>query len=96
VAGVRGRGHFFTAAAEAMRWILIEHARARARQRLGGPDRRRLALDTGEAADLAREARTEQIIALDEALRRLEGQRPRVAQVVPLRFYPAAAWGPCA
>ena len=47
-----GRGDFFTAAGEAMRWILIEHARARAREKRGGPDRRGLALDTGEAADL--------------------------------------------
>ena len=81
------RGHFFTAAAEAMRRILIEHARARAREKRGGPDRRRLTLDIGEVADLAQEEKTDQIIALDEAVRRLESQRPRVARVVHLRFY---------
>ena len=81
------RGHFFTAAAEAMRRILIEHARARAREKRGGPDQRLLTLDIGEVADLAQEEKTEQIIALDEALRRLESQRPRVARVVHLRFY---------
>ncbi len=81
------RGHFFTAAAEAMRRILIEHARARARQKRGGPAQRRLTLDIGDVADLAREENSEQIIALDDALRRLESQRPRVAQVVHLRFY---------
>ena len=81
------RGHFFTAAAEAMRRILIEHARARAREKRGGPDQRRLTLDIGEVADLAQEERTEQIIALDGALRRLESQRPRVARVLHLRFY---------
>ena len=78
------RGHFFTAAANAMRRILIEHARARAREKRGGPGQRRLTLDIGEVADLAREENTGQIIALDEALRRLESQRPRVAQVVHL------------
>ncbi len=81
------RGHFFTAAAEAMRRILIEHARARAREKRGGPDQRHLTLDIGEVADLAQEENTEQIIALDEALRRLESQKPRVARVVHLRFY---------
>ena len=50
-------------------------------------DQRRLTLDIGEVADLAQEEKTEQIIALDEALRRLESQRPRVARVVHLRFY---------
>jgi RNA polymerase sigma factor (TIGR02999 family) len=81
------RGHFFTAAAEAMRRILIEHARARAREKRGGPDQRRLTMDIGEVADLAQAEKTEQIIALDDALRRLKSQRPRVAQVVHLRFY---------
>ena len=81
------RGHFFTAAAEAMRRILIEHARARAREKRGGADQRLLTLDIGEVADLAQEEKNEQIIALDEALRRLESQRPRVARVVHLRFY---------
>jgi RNA polymerase sigma factor (TIGR02999 family) len=81
------RGHFFTAAAEAMRRILIEHARARAREKRGGPDQRRVTMDIGKVADLAQEENTEQIIALDEALRRLESQRPRVARVVHLRFY---------
>ena len=81
------RGHFFTAAARAMRRILIEHARARAREKRGGPDQRRLTLDIGEVADLAQGEKIEQILALDEALRRLEAQRPRVARVVHLRFY---------
>ena len=81
------RGHFFTAAARAMRRILIEHARARAREKRGGPDQRPLTLDIGEVADLAQEEKNEQIIALDEALCRLESQRPRVARVVHLRFY---------
>lgn len=82
----RGRGHFFVAAAEAMRRILVEHARARGRlKRAGG--RARLKLDMGTVADLAGDDKAEEIIALDAALRRLQEQRPRVAQVVQLRFF---------
>lgn len=81
------RKHFFFAAAEAMRRILIEHARGRARLKRGGPGLKRRELDFSAVADLAREDRSEEVIALDEALRRLEAERPRVAQVVHLRFY---------
>ena len=81
------RGHFFVAAAEAMRRILIEHARSRARETRGGSKRQRLTLAIGDVADLTRAEKTDEIIALDEALRRLQAQRPRVAQVVQLRFY---------
>jgi len=80
------RGHFFAAAAEAMRRILIEHARARRREKRGG-DRRRLALDIDSVVGLATDEKLEEIVALDEALRRLEEQRPRAARVVQLRFY---------
>lgn len=81
------RKQFFFAAAEAMRRILIEHARGRARLKRGGPGLKRRDLDFSAVADLAREDRSEEVIALDEALRRLEEQRPRAAQVVHLRFY---------
>jgi len=47
------RGHFFIAAAEAMRRILIEHARSNAREKRGGPQRRRLSLSIADVADLA-------------------------------------------
>lgn len=81
------RKHFFFAAAEAMRRILIDHARAKNAEKRGGADRHRVRLDISEIADLAEEGKTFEIIALDEALRRMEMQRPRVAQVVILRFY---------
>jgi len=80
------RRHFYVAAAEAMRQILIDHARSRDRaKRGGGRERRRL--DFRSVADLVCFGESDEIIALDEALRRLEQQRPRVAQVVQLRFY---------
>ena len=81
------RGHFFAAAAEAMRRILIEHARARLAEKRGGPDRRRLDLQLVDVADLADGEKSLEIIALNEAFRRLEVQEPRVAQVVRLRFF---------
>jgi RNA polymerase sigma factor (TIGR02999 family) len=77
------RGHFFRAAAEAMRRILVDHARKHRRVKRGG-DRLRVSLsglNLGTADD------QEQILALDEALDRLEQQDPRVADVVRLRFF---------
>ena len=81
------RRHFYFAAAEAMRRILIEHARGRARLKRGGPDAKRRRLDFGAIADLAGEDRSEEIVALDEALHRLKERRPRAAEVVTLRFF---------
>lgn len=84
-----GRAHFYAAAAEAMRRILIDHARARQRLKRG-PDRIRLegeSLSVRSVAELASDADSEQIVRLDEALRRLEIEDPEVAQVVRLRFY---------
>ena len=77
------RGHFFHAAAEAMRRILIEHARARSGPRRGG-ERRKLPLNV---VDLATQADPTQILALDEAISRLEQEDPDAARVVRLRFY---------
>jgi RNA polymerase sigma factor (TIGR02999 family) len=82
----RSRRHFYAAAAEAMRQILLDHARARGRSKRGG-DRQRQSLDFRNVADLANSGESEQVVALDEAIRRLETQRPRVARVVRLRFY---------
>ena len=80
------RGHFFIAAAEAMRRILIEHARARVRLKRGGPkrDRHRLPLSV---VDLANQENSEEILSLDEAFRRLMDQSPDFADVVRLRFF---------
>ena len=77
------RGHFFRAAAEAMRRILIEHARKRSRHKRGG-GRVQVSLS---AVGPASWDEPEQVLALDEALRRLEEQDPRSAEVVQLRYF---------
>jgi len=83
-----GRAAFFKVAAEAMQRILVDHARARLAEKRGGSDRKRLDLAIGDVADLAiDEKKSEEIIALDEAICRLQEQEPRVAEVVRLRFY---------
>jgi RNA polymerase sigma factor (TIGR02999 family) len=77
------RGHFYAAAAEAMRRILVEHARRKKRHKHGG-QRRRLSL---EAAESLAEAPSEDLAALDEALTRLAANDPVKAEVVKLRFF---------
>jgi RNA polymerase sigma factor (TIGR02999 family) len=79
------RAHFFHAAAEAMRRILIEHARARGRKkREGGQGRKKVPLGV---IDLAAAGDSEEIVALDEAFQRLEKEEPGIAAVVRMRFY---------
>lgn len=78
-----GRGHFFAAAAEAMRRILIENARRKQSERRGG-GRRRLDLD---AVDPGTKPRDEELLALDEALARLEKRWPEKAMLVKLRYF---------
>jgi RNA polymerase sigma factor (TIGR02999 family) len=81
--GWGGRGHFFAAAAEAMRRILVDAARRRQADKHGG-DRVRVELP----ADLAATAgRSEDLVALDEALTRLEGHDPDAARLVKLRYF---------
>jgi RNA polymerase sigma factor (TIGR02999 family) len=80
------RGHFFAAAALAMRRILVERARHRGRLRHGG-GRDRAELVDDVVASPAPEADGTDLIALDEALRKLEGLDPRKAQVVSLRYF---------
>lgn len=77
------RAHFFAAAAEAMRRILVESARARGRLKRGG-DRKRVPLNV---VDLAAENDPAEILALDEALNRLESQDTKMARLVMLRFF---------
>ena len=84
--GWDGRGHFYAAAAEAMRRILIEHARAAGRARRGGPPGQRRRVPLG-VVDLAAEENSEEILSLDETFRRLESRAPEMADVVRLRFY---------
>lgn len=81
--GWQSKAHFYAAAAEAMRRILADHARTRNRAKRGG-GRARIPLDVVELA--AREDPSE-ILSVDEAIRRLEEQDPRMAGVVKLRFY---------
>jgi RNA polymerase sigma factor (TIGR02999 family) len=78
------RGHFYVAAAEAMRRILIEHARSRGREKRGG-GRQRVPLTVVDVPAPADDP--EQILAVDDALRRLEGEDPDAANVVRLRFF---------
>lgn len=76
--------HFFSAAAEAMRRILIERARQRASLNRGG-DRERIELTEIETAILP--LACDDILGLDEALQKLQQQHPRKAELVKLRFY---------
>jgi len=79
-----GRGHFFAAAAEAMRRILIDRARHKQTGKAGG-GRRRLELDDIEP--VLKEGDGERLLALDEALQQLEAEDPRKADLVKLRFF---------
>lgn len=82
----KSRGHFFAAAAQAMRDILVEQARRKSRQKRGGGRRR---IDVGDAnlAEVPLGSPVEDILALDEALQKLEQDEPRLAEVVKLRFF---------
>jgi RNA polymerase sigma factor (TIGR02999 family) len=76
-------GHFFAAAAEAMRRILLNRARDKKRLKRGG-ERRRVDLDQVE---IALDTDDEQLIAIDEALVQLAAEDPGAAQLVNLRFF---------
>jgi len=77
------RAHFFGAAAQAMRRILIENARRKARQRHGG-ELQRVAL---EKVELATASPEEKVLMIDEALAELEKTDPEKARVVVLKFF---------
>ena len=77
-----GRGHFFAAAAEAMRRILVEAARRKLTDRAGG-QLERVALPD----ELTTAAPPEELLALDEALAEFERHDPEAARLVKLRFY---------
>jgi RNA polymerase sigma factor (TIGR02999 family) len=77
------RGHFFAAAAEAMRRILLNRARDKQRLKRGG-GRKRLDLDQIE---IAQDTEDDQLLALDEALAQLTVEDPGAAQLVNLRFF---------
>jgi RNA polymerase sigma factor (TIGR02999 family) len=76
------RGHFFAAAAEAIRRILIESARRKQRLKHGGGRARE-----DEVGEIASPERPERLLALDEALGRLSGSNPQAAELVKLRYF---------
>jgi RNA polymerase sigma factor (TIGR02999 family) len=79
----QGRSHFFAAAAEAMRRILVENARRKGRLKRGA-GRRRIDLD---GVSLAIETPADDLIALDEAFTRLAEEDPEAAEVVRLSYF---------
>jgi RNA polymerase sigma factor (TIGR02999 family) len=87
-----GRGHFFAAAAEAMRRILVERARARGSAKRGGGRER---LDLDELA-VASSERPDELLALDEALTRLAAAEPQAAELVHLRYFAGQTMGDAA
>jgi RNA polymerase sigma factor (TIGR02999 family) len=81
--GWNGRGHFFAAAAEAMRRILVDKARRKQSLKHGGGWKR----TDLNANNVACEDRSQDLLALDEALSRLEAGWPDKAQLVKLRYF---------
>lgn len=88
--GWNGRAHFFGAAAKAMRRILVDQARSRGRLKRGG-DRARVELDENHRAvdeqAAAIESPTDDVVAMDEAVQKLETVDVRKAQIVSLRYF---------
>jgi RNA polymerase sigma factor (TIGR02999 family) len=82
-----GRGHFYAAAAEAMRRILVDHARAKAAHIRGGPDARRAAVNLSSLPDPSSEVESSGFLILHDAIARLEGVDPKAADVVRLRYF---------
>ena len=78
------RGHFFAAAAEAMRRILIDQARHKQTRKAGGGGCR---LDLDDIEPALVEGNEDRLLDLDEALRQLEAEDPRKAELVKLRFF---------
>ena len=81
--GWKGRAHFFGAAAEAMRRILIENARRKKSLKHGG-NRQRIGLTE---ANLVAERPSDDLLVLDEALKKLSATEPSIAELVKLRYF---------
>jgi RNA polymerase sigma factor (TIGR02999 family) len=83
------RGHFFKAAAEAMRRILVENARRKRRLKRGG-NRDKVSLDD---VDLAIGSLPGDVVALDEALAKLAEEKPLMVKVIELRYFAGLTLG---
>lgn len=81
--GWDSRGHFFAAAAESMRQVLVDQARRKNRLKRGGGKKR---IDLDEF-DVPLASPVEDILAMDEAIERLRADDPRKAQIVTLRYF---------
>jgi RNA polymerase sigma factor (TIGR02999 family) len=82
-----GRGHFYVAAAEAMRRILVDHARAKAALVRGGPKARRAAVNLASLPDPSSMEENAGFLILHEAISRLESVDQEAAAVVRLRYF---------
>ena len=81
--GWDSRGHFFAAAAEAMRRILVDNARRKGGARRGR-GRARVELDLDR---LATPERADDLLAVDEAIQKLQQEKPHLAEIAMLRYY---------
>lgn len=88
-----GRGHFFAAAAEAMRRILIDNARRKRALRHGGGQRR---ADAEDLDRVAAPAQDDELLAVDEALEKFAGQDRQKAELVKLRYFAGMTIGEAA
>ena len=84
--GWQSRAHFFGAAAQAMRQILVDYARRKSRLKRGG-ERQHMPLEEDAIADLRIELPREDVLALDFAIEKLKAEHPRKAEVVMLRYF---------
>lgn len=83
----QNRAHFYAAAAEAMRRIVVDHARLRAAGIRGGPDARRAAINLRQLPDLSSAEEASGFLILDEAIARLERVDADAAAVIRLRYF---------
>jgi RNA polymerase sigma factor (TIGR02999 family) len=81
--GWQGRRHFFGAAARAMRRILVDQARRKGRIKRGGQGQR---LELADGIALV-EPPADDLLALDEAIQKLQARKPHLAEIVMLRYY---------
>ena len=82
----QSQAHFYTAAAESIRRILLDHAKANRRQKRAGSVGQQ-AISVASIADLHSPEKSEEILALEEAVCRLETENPEAGKIVRLRFY---------